>query len=100
MVERSRSQWVPRKDRARKSLTGVAYRPDGSWLRVHMTNLSYDGCHLLLDAPLDLSEVVTLVMPQMQHLKAQVRWVRDGQAGLRFVLENSPIVDRFARLGL
>lgn len=99
MVERTRSQWLPRKERLRKSLTGVAYRSDGSWLRVHMTNLSYDGCHLLTDGSLDLAEAMTIVMPRMQHLKGQVRWVTDGQAGVRF-LTGDVVGDRYARLGL
>ena len=50
-----------------------------------MTNLSYFGCHLLTDVHFDLSEVITLAMPRMQDLRAQVRWVNDGQAGVRFL---------------
>jgi hypothetical protein len=99
MIERPRAQWVPRKDRAPKSITGVAYRDDGSWVRVHMTNLSYDGCHLLIDREFSVSETLTLVMPRMQHLKVQVRWVTDGQAGVR-ILNGSAADDRRARLGL
>ncbi len=81
------------------SLTGVAYRADGSWLRVHMTNLSYDGCHLLTDGELDIGETLTLVMPRMNHMNVQVRWLKDGHAGIRF-LGGSAAEDRRARIGV
>lgn len=98
MIERPQSTWVKR-DRKRMSLTGVAYRADGGWVRVHMTNLSYDGCHLLTDAQFDLGESLTLVMPRMQHQSVQVRWIKDGQAGVRFV-GTSAVADRRARIGV
>lgn len=98
MIERPVSSWVKR-DRKPMSLTGVAYRADGSWMRIHMTNLSYDGCNLLTEDLLDIGESLTLVMPRMQHMKAQVRWIRDNQAGVRF-LQGSAIDDRRARIGV
>ena len=100
MIERPTSQWRPRQDRKPASTTGVAYRPDGSWLRVHMTNLSYDGCHLLTEEVLDIGETLELVMPRMQHLHVQVRWVTDNGAGVRFVSNASAADERRARLGL
>ena len=99
MIERPPSQWLPRADRKRASTSGVAYRADRSWERVHMTNLSYDGCHLLTDRMFDVAEILTLVMPQMQHLKVQVRWTGDGECGVRF-LSGSAAEDRRARLGV
>jgi hypothetical protein len=99
VIERQASDWSKRAERRRASLTGVAYRSDGSWVRVHMTNLSYDGCHLLTDCDFDIGEPLTLVMPRMQHLTAQVRWVKDGQAGVRFV-QNASVDERRARIGV
>jgi hypothetical protein len=98
MIERPTSEWVNR-NRKRTSLTGVAYRSDGAWVRVHMTNLSYEGCHLLTDQPFDIGEALTLVMPRMRHLMVQVRWVKDGQAGVRFV-QGSATAERRARIGV
>ena len=98
MIERPISQWVKRNRKA-TSLTGVAYRTDGAWVRVHMTNLSYDGCHIITEEQFDIGEPLTLVMPRMQHLKVQVRWVKDGQAGVRF-LGGNVIEDRRARIGV
>jgi hypothetical protein len=99
MIERPLSSWVKR-DRKSMSLTGVAYRADGSWMRVHMTDLSYDGCKLLTEELLDIGETVTLVMPHMQQTKAQVRWIKDQTAGVRFLHGSSVADDRRARIGV
>ena|SRR5689334_3410034 len=98
MIERPISEWV-RRNRKAASLTGVAYRSDGSWVRVHMTNLSYDGAHLITEETFDIGEPLKLVMPRMQHLEVQVRWVKDGQAGVRFLGTNAA-ADRRARIGV
>lgn len=99
MIERQILDWVRRATRNRTSVTGVAYRSDGSWVRVHMNDLSYDGCHLLTDQDFDIGETLTLVMPRMKHMNAQVRWTKDGQAGIRF-LGASARDDRRARIGV
>jgi hypothetical protein len=98
MIERDVSKWV-RRNRKAASLTGVAYRADGSWVRVHMTDLSYDGCRLLTDNQLGIGEALTLAMPRMQHLAVQVRWVKDGEAGVRFIHGNG-VDERRARIGV
>jgi len=100
MIERPQSQWISRQARKPASTTGAAYRSDGSWMRVHMTNLSYDGCHLLTEEPLDIGETLELRMPQMQHVNVQVRWVMDQQAGVRFLNNASVAEERRARLGV
>jgi hypothetical protein len=84
-IERTPSDWTQRQGRKPASTTGVAYRSDGSWMRVHMTNLSYDGCHILTEDRLDIGETLKLVMPRMQHTEVQVRWVKDQEAGVRFL---------------
>lgn len=99
MIERPQSSWVKRADRKNTSVTGIAYRSDGSWTRVHMTNLSYDGCHLLTESPLDIGETLKLVMPGMQHLQVQVRWANETEVGVRF-LQGSAADERRARLGI
>jgi PilZ domain len=99
MIERQMSQWIVRNRKA-MSLTGVAYRSDGAWVRVHMTNLSYDGCHILTEEILDLGEALTIVMPRMRQIKAQVRWVKDGEAGVRFLNGANALDDRRARIGV
>lgn len=99
MIDRPITEWVRRATRNRTSVTGVAYRADGSWVRVHMNDISYDGCHLLIDQQFDVGETLTLVLPRMRHMKVQVRWTRDGQAGIRF-LGTTARDDRRARIGV
>ena len=99
MIKRSPSDWVMRSNRNHTSVTGVAYRSDGSWVRVHMTNLSYDGCKLLTDHRFDIGEQLTLVMPRMRHISVQVRWVKENEAGVRFLL-GTAVDDRRARIGV
>ncbi len=100
MIERARSQWVRRALRNAANTTGIAYRSDGSWLRVQMTNVSYDGCHILTEDRLDVGETLTVVVPRMQQLSAQVRWVTGNAAGIRFLHNASAAEARRARLGV
>ena len=100
MIERPVSQWTRRANRNRTSITGTAYRSDESSLRVHMTNLSYDGCHLLTDEVLDIGETIRLVMPRLADTLAQVRWVKGQRAGVRFLQGTTALDDRRARIGV
>lgn len=85
MLERPRTEWVRRGHRNASSLTGAAYRLDGSWARVHMTNLSYDGGLILSDDPLEIGETITLIMPKKRQVTAQVRWADGLKHGVEFV---------------
>lgn len=67
---------------------------------MHMTNLSYDGCHLLTEEQLDIGETLELVMPRMQHMKVQMRWAKVNDAGVRFLQHSSAADDRRARIGV
>ena len=69
-------------------------------MRVHITNLSYDGCHLITEEVLDIGETILLEMPRMQRTQAQVRWVQGQQAGVRFLQGTSVLDDRRARIGV
>jgi hypothetical protein len=64
-----------------------------------MTNLSYEGAHLIAEETFDMGEQLTLVMPRMQKLSVQVRWVEHGQCGVRFLGVNAA-ADRRARIGV
>lgn len=100
MIERSVSQWVRRAHRNRASITGTAYRSDETVMRVHITNLSYDGCHLITEEVLDIGETILLEIPRMQKTQAQVRWVKEQQAGVRFLQGTTASDDRRARIGV
>ena len=99
MIERPFSEWI-RRVRKPVSTSGAAYRSDGACLRVHMTNLSYDGCRLLTEHRLDIGETLRLVMPRMQEMDVQVRWVKEGEAGVRFLQNATARDDRRARIGV
>lgn len=100
MIERPQSEWAQRANRRPTSTTCIIYRSDGTWMRVQMTNLSYDGCRILTERRLDVGETLELVVPSMQHVKAQVRWAMDDQAGLRFLSNANAAEARRARLGV
>ena len=100
MIGRPISQWVRRGHRNRASITGTAYRSDETVTRVHVINLSYDGCHLITEEELDIGETILLELPRMQKTQAQVRWVKDQQAGVRFLQGTSALDDRRARIGV
>lgn len=100
MIERPLSEWIRRGHRNQASITGTATRSDDSSMRVHITNLSYDGCHLITEEVLDIGETVMLVMPRMQKTLAQVRWVKDQHAGVRFLQGTTASEDRRARIGV
>lgn len=100
MIERQQADWKSRQYRKPTSTTGIIYRSDGSWMRVQMIDLSYDGCHLLTEDKLTVGETLKLVIPWMQHLNAQVRWVKDNEAGVRLLHNASVAEERRARLGL
>lgn len=99
VIERSPSEWTSRPGRKATSTTGIIYRDDGSWMRVQMIDLSYDGCHLLTEERLNVGETLKLVIPSMQHLTAQVRWVKENEAGVRLLHNASAAEVSRARLG-
>lgn len=100
-MEREPQDWRLRQPRRTVTLAGTAQWEDGSCARVLVSNLSYDGCELWTDHDLSNGETVTLAIPTKGRLEGQVRWVRDGRAGVRFLAAGAPAVDmRRARLGL
>ena len=57
------------------------------------------GCHLITEEVLDIGETILLELPRMQKTQAQVRWVKDQHAGVRFLQGTSALDDRRARIG-
>ena len=81
--------WIERDQRRGVELAATAIRSDGSSLGVKLRNISYDGCQLEAETLLSIGEKITLALPRMGEIKAQVRWATaDGMAGARFVIEN------------
>lgn len=99
-MEREQQDWFSRAARRQVSLTGTATRADGNSLRVLVSNLSYEGCKLFCEKPLNMGEVISLTMPGLGTMSAQVRWTAEEKAGLSFLLGKSIKEERRARLGL
>ena len=49
-----------------------------------LLELSYNGCQVRLDEPLDVGEDVILVHPELGEITAEVRWWTAGRSGMRF----------------
>jgi hypothetical protein len=88
-------------DTARRSVAMPALcdRSDGTSVKVLITNLSYDGCTLTSGIEFGRGETVKIVA-QSGEIEAQVRWVRDKTAGVRFLAGSSARDRRRARLGV
>jgi hypothetical protein len=98
-VKRDIKDWKPREYRRRVSVPGSAQRTDGTVFPVLVTNMSYHGCELEADRPLRRAETLTLMLPNMGRLPAQIRWETGGKAGLRFLIGHSKDARR-ARIGV
>ena len=93
--------WVKRNDRRDVDVEAVAYFADGRHRRVRLSNISYDGCQLVADEPPAIGARITLALPHMGEVKAQIRWRSlDGRCGARFILEESAPAERRQRIGL
>lgn len=86
-----------RPERRPVELTGHVLRDDGSNFAVHITNLSYDGCAVALDAPLEAQERLQLSVLGRGGIDAEVMWTEAGRAGLRFAKPSAAASARMPR---
>jgi hypothetical protein len=99
-MEREISDWSVRGPRRPVKLTGAVEWSDGVSSMAIVTNLSYLGCTLSSDREFARGETVRLTIPERGKLHAQIRWVRDGKAGARFLTGDSARDTRRARIGV
>jgi hypothetical protein len=99
-MQREAIDWVSRGPRRSARLTGSAQWADGREATVLVTNLSYLGCRIFTDRDLVKGETVRLTLPGLGEMHAQVRWIRDGSAGVKFLTGDSARDLRRARLGI
>ncbi len=100
-MEREPIDWKARASTRR----GVSHRArislaDGRDILALVTNLSYNGCHLLSEGSLDVGETLVVNLAGRGSLSAQVRWIAGDCAGLQFLLGDSSVEDRRARIGV
>lgn len=100
-MEREIIDWKARESSRR----GVSHRgsvklPNGQIFPVLVTNLSYSGCQLLAEGELVVGETVSLTLAGRGTQDAQVRWTAGDCAGLQFLLGQSNVEERRARIGV
>lgn len=72
-------------------LDATVTRGNGTELAAVVTDLSLDGCCLI--GPFQIGEQVTVKIPKVGSLAAEVRWAFMGRAGARFVTETRRKLD-------
>lgn len=80
--------WVLRKDRYPVQIDAIVHRLDGSKAEVTLTNFSDQGCRIKSGAPFHIGERLSIAIPRMGQIRAQVRWIGAGTMGARFVTES------------
>jgi len=68
-------------------MRGYVILQDGSHHQIQLLDLSYEGCGVETDAPLAAGQRIKLSVLRRGGIDAEVRWVRDGKAGLVFVAQ-------------
>ena len=79
------SGWIDRSERRPVRVTAIASLPDGGEISVRLTDISNEGCKLETDDHLPIGSRITLDLPRLGEITAQVRWSLPGRAGIRFV---------------
>jgi PilZ domain len=98
-MQREPADWTLRGARRKTNLVCVLRQNDGRTCRALVTNLSYEGCTLIPGQELATGETWSLELPNQGAVNVQVRWVKDQECGIRFLLGGSPAEERRARLG-
>ena len=73
-----------RPERRLVELTGHALHEDGHGFHMRVVNLSYDGCAVATDKPLEVGQAFKLSVLGRGGIDVEVMWAEDGKAGLRF----------------
>ena len=87
---------VDRSERRVVAMRGYVILADGTHHEIKLLDLSYEGCGVEVAAHLSVGDHVNLSVLQRGGIDAEVRWVRDGKAGLVFVTRTEPEQRKFA----
>jgi hypothetical protein len=80
--------WVGRKDRHAAIVDAVVHRSDGTRSPARLTNFSDEGCRIEADTQFRIGERLSIAIPRMGQVKAQVRWSLADSAGAKFLAES------------
>ncbi len=84
------SQFTPPSARAERQerrdvrMQGFAVLADGSTITITLLDLSYEGCAIASPVALSPGDTISLSVLRRGGIKAEVRWFKDGKAGLAF----------------
>lgn len=99
-MQRQTSDWVRRGPRRPTRLIAAAQWADGTTGTVEVTEFSYFGCQLSSEHEFVKGETVRLFLADLGKVHAQIRWVRGGKAGVKFLTGDSAKDARRARIGV
>ena len=77
-----------RKDRHPVAIDAVIHRLDGTKSPVKLSNFSEQGCRIDAVNDFRVGERLSIAIPRMGQVKAQVRWALPGAAGAKFLVES------------
>lgn len=80
--------WIGRKDRHAVAIDAVVHRSDGSQSPVILSNLSDQGCRIETEQEFRIGERLSIAIPRMGRVRAQVRWALPGSVGAKFLIES------------
>jgi hypothetical protein len=81
-------EWGGRRDRYPVTIDAVIHRLDGTKTPVRLSNFSDQGCRIDAEHDLHIGERLSIAIPRMGKVKAQVRWALPGSAGAKFLIES------------
>jgi hypothetical protein len=79
-----------RPDRRVVELSGYALLPDGTTFDAKLLDLSYEGCKIRSEITLEPGAQLKLAVFRRGLIDAEVRWFKDGIAGLVFSKAEAP----------
>lgn len=60
---------------------------NGSWQKFNVVNLSQQGCNLdSAEWKFRIGEPLSIKFAEMPRIRGSVRWIRDGQVGIEFIV--------------
>jgi len=91
---------VPRRAARRPvSLDGYAIRADDTTIDIKLLDLTYEGCGIETPEELQPGEMLKLSVIGRGLIDAEVRWCKDGKAGLSFASDISETKEKTPRQG-
>jgi hypothetical protein len=80
--------WIGRKDRHPVEIDAVVHRNDGSKAPVRLSDFSDQGCRIDGENDFRIGERLSIAIPRMGQVKAQIRWALHDSAGAKFLAES------------